>query len=123
MKNDIQVTVQAMYLEKESNPDMQYFVFVYTISIANKGDIAARLIDRHWYITDDNGKIEEVIGKGVVGEQPYLNPGENYTYTSGAVLTTPIGTMKGSYGMLNTDNEKFNATIAEFILAGPVTIH
>ncbi len=123
MKNNIQVKVKTKYLVEESNPEMQYFVFSYTITITNKGDISARLLDRHWIITDDSNKVEEVIGEGVVGEQPYLEPNEGYIYTSGVVLGTPTGTMKGNYKMLSDDGDNFLAIIPEFALIGPVTIH
>ncbi len=123
MKNNIQVDVKVKYLAKESNTKMQYFVFSYTITITNKGEVSARLLDRHWVITDDTNKVEEVMGEGVVGEQPYLESNNSYTYTSGVVLGTPTGTMKGTYGMLSDDGDTFLAIIPEFALIGPVTIH
>ena len=98
-------------------------MFSYTITIHNEGDIPARLLSRHWLITDGDGKREEVRGEGVVGEQPYLKPGEKYRYTSGTVLDTPVGTMEGSYQMLADDGVKFEADIAPFTLSMPHTIH
>ena len=96
----IQVAARAFYLEQQSNPDQDRYVFAYTIVIQNQGTIPAKLLSRHWLITDANGKIEEVRGEGVVGEQPYLRPGEGFQYTSGAILETSVGSMTGSYQML-----------------------
>jgi len=98
-------------------------VFSYTIRISNHGQVPARLISRHWVITDDNGKVQEVHGEGVVGEQPWLRPGEDFEYTSGAVLETALGTMQGSYQMLADDGTSFDAPIAAFTLTVPRTLH
>ena len=119
----ITVAVMTRYTAEQSQPDADRFVFAYTIRIANAGSVAARLISRHWLITDANGKVEEVRGDGVVGEQPWLRPGEDFHYTSGAVLETPVGTMRGSYHMLADDGRHFDATIAQFTLSVPRTVH
>lgn len=119
----IQVAVQARYLEDQSAPDDHRFVFAYTIRIENVGRIAARLISRHWIIADGNGKVQEVRGDGVVGEQPRLRPGEHFDYTSGAVIETSVGTMRGSYQMVADDGHRFDATIAQFTLSIPRTVH
>ncbi|HAS50722.1 MAG TPA: Co2+/Mg2+ efflux protein ApaG [Gammaproteobacteria bacterium] len=120
---NIKVAAQAFYLEEQSNPDQDRYVFAYTVLIQNQGNIPARLLTRHWIITDANGKIEEVRGEGVVGEQPYLRPGEGFQYTSGAVLETLIGSMKGSYQMLADDGVTFDAEIPAFVLSIPRTLH
>jgi ApaG protein len=119
----IQVAVQARYLEDQSAPDDQRFVFAYSIRIENVGHVAARLISRHWVITDGNSKVQEVRGDGVVGEQPLLRPGEHFAYTSGAVLETSVGTMRGSYQMVAEDGHRFDASIAQFTLSIPRTVH
>ena len=123
MKNKIQISVKVSYLEEHSDPDNARFMFSYTITITNLGENGARLLTRHWIITDENSKTEEVTGDGVVGQQPYIKPGENYRYTSGAMIQTETGTMKGSYGMINDDKEYFNAIIPTFILTMPRTLH
>ncbi len=119
----ITVDVDTRYLEDQSDPDEQRFVFAYTITIRNRGEIPARLLTRHWVITDANGKVQEVRGEGVVGEQPHLKPGQGFRYTSGAVLETPVGAMQGSYQMLADDGVRFEAAIPPFTLAIPGTIH
>lgn len=119
----IDVDVQTHFLEDQSSPDEHRFVFAYTIRIANAGRIPARLVSRHWVITDSNGKVEEVRGDGVVGEQPLLRPGEHFDYTSGAVLETSVGTMHGSYQMVADDGHRFDAPIAQFTLSIPRTVH
>jgi ApaG protein len=119
----IDVAVRTQYLEDQSAPDDRRYVFAYTIRIANAGQIAARLISRHWIITDANGKVEEVRGDGVIGEQPLLRPGEHFNYTSGAVLETAVGTMRGSYQMVADDGHRFEALIAQFTLSIPRTVH
>jgi ApaG protein len=120
---DIRVAVQTRYVSDQSDPDERRYVFAYTITIRNEGLIAARLLTRHWLITDANGKVQEVIGDGVVGEQPHLKPGQNFRYSSGAVLETPVGAMEGSYQMLADDGERFRAPIAAFTLAMPGALH
>jgi ApaG protein len=119
----ITVDVDARYLEDQSAPEEQRYVFAYTITIRNRGEVPARLLTRHWVITDANGKVQEVRGEGVVGEQPHLKPGEGFRYTSGAVLETPVGAMQGSYQMLADDGVRFDAAIPPFTLAIPGTIH
>ncbi|NOY15875.1 MAG: Co2+/Mg2+ efflux protein ApaG [Gammaproteobacteria bacterium] len=123
MSQNINVDVNTLYIESESSPVNSQYVFAYTITITNTGTVAARLMTRHWVITDANGHIEEVHGDGVVGEQPHLKPGEGFQYTSGAVLKTPVGTMSGSYQMQTDDGGNFDADIPEFILSSPRTLH
>ena len=120
---DIQIRVKTDYLDDQSDPSADRYVFAYTITIANTGQEPARLLDRHWIITDANGKIEEVRGEGVVGKQPYLRPGEAFRYTSGTVLETPVGSMHGSYGMEGDDGTQFAAKISPFSLAAPHRLH
>lgn len=122
-RHRIAVDVDAHYLENQSDPGGSRFVFAYTITIKNEGQVSARLLRRHWVITDANGQVQEVRGDGVVGEQPYLEPGQGFRYTSGAVLETPVGAMEGSYEMLGEDGVTFDAPIAPFTLAMPGTIH
>ncbi|WDS37486.1 Co2+/Mg2+ efflux protein ApaG [Pseudoxanthomonas sp.] len=119
----IDVDVATRFLEERSEPDSGQYVFAYTIVIHNRGTQPARLVARHWVITDGNGKVEEVNGDGVVGEQPRLRPGEQFKYTSGAVLETDHGTMAGSYDMVADDGTFFDAPIAPFALSVPRTLH
>ena len=119
----IQVIVTTRFLEDQSIPEDDRFVFAYTIRIQNLGEVAAQLVSRHWLITDANGKVQEVRGDGVVGEQPWLQPGEHFEYTSGAVLETPLGTMRGSYQMLADDGTRFDAMVDPFTLSIPRTLH
>jgi ApaG protein len=119
----IVVDVATTYVEDQSDPRERRFVFAYTITIRNEGDVAARLMTRHWIITDANGKVQEVRGEGVVGEQPHLKPGQGFRYSSGAVLETPVGVMQGSYQMVADDGERFDAPIAPFSLAMPGVVH
>jgi ApaG protein len=121
--DNINVDVDTLYIESESSPEDSQYVFAYTITITNQGTEPAKLMRRHWVITDANGQIEEVRGDGVVGEQPYLKPGEGFQYTSGAVLKTPVGTMSGSYQMVKDDGTSFDAVIPEFMLSSPLTLH
>ncbi len=121
--NNIQIDVQTEYVEEQSNPEQDYYVFAYTITIMNKGNQAAQLINRHWIITDSNQKVQEVRGEGVVGEQPYLKPGEQFVYTSGTMLETSVGTMRGSYEMVGEDGTTFDAAIDEFVLSTPRVLH
>ena len=116
---DIRIQVATRYIDDQSNPDINRYVFAYTITISNSGDVAARLISRHWIITDANGKVQEVNGDGVVGEQPHLNPGEVFRYTSGAVLETPLGAMQGLYRMEADNGIGFDAPIEPFTLVVP----
>src|SRR5262245_29851372 len=115
----VRVTVQSLYLADQSAPEDDRYVFAYTVAIANEGLRPAQLRTRHWVITDGRGGVEEVRGDGVVGEQPRLGPGETFQYTSGCVLTTPVGTMHGSYRMFRDDGSYFDAVIAPFSLASP----
>jgi ApaG protein len=119
----IQVIVATRFLEDQSIPEDDRYVFAYTIRIENLGEVAAQLVARHWIITDANGKVEEVRGEGVVGEQPWLQPGEHFEYTSGAVLETPLGTMQGSYRMQAEDGTCFDAMVDPFMLSIPRTLH
>jgi ApaG protein len=120
---DIRIQVATSYVDHESEPDSDRYVFAYTITISNSGDIPAQLISRHWVITDANGKVQEVNGDGVVGEQPKLNPGEEFRYSSGAVLETPVGAMQGLYRMEADGGDSFDALIAPFTLAVPGLLH
>ena len=115
----IRVDVETSYLDEQSDPRERRYVFAYTITIRNEGQVPARLLARHWVITDANGKVEEVHGDGVVGEQPYLKPGQGFRYSSGAVLETPVGAMQGTYQMLADDGAHFEAPIPAFRLAMP----
>jgi ApaG protein len=115
----IRVSVSALYLPHQSSPDESRYVFAYTVVIRNEGDRVAQLRSRHWVITDGRGRIEEVRGDGVVGEQPLLQPGQEFHYTSGCVLATPRGTMHGTYQMRREDGTKFEAAISPFVLAKP----
>ena len=117
------IDVDARFLDDQSAPEEGRYVFAYTIHIRNQGKVPARLLGRHWLITDGNGNVREVVGEGVVGEQPWLRPGEGFEYTSGAVLETDIGTMRGSYDMLADDGTRFAAPIPAFTLAVPRTLH
>ncbi len=119
----IRVDVETSYIEEQSDPRDKRFVFSYTITIRNEGKVPARLLTRHWIITDANGNVKETRGDGVVGEQPYLKPGQGFRYSSGAVIETPVGTMQGSYQMLADDGQKFDAPIAPFRLAMPGVLH
>lgn len=119
----IHITVSTRFIDQHSDPDEDRYVFGYQITIRNDGAEPARLLTRHWVITDANGKIEEVRGDGVVGEQPYLLPGEVFSYSSGAILSTSVGSMHGSYGMLSDSGETFDATIQPFTLAVPGALH
>ena len=121
--NNIKVDVETRYIEDQSNPEQNYYVFAYTITIKNRGRQNAQLLTRHWVITDSNSKIQEVRGDGVVGEQPLLKPGEQFVYTSGTMLETAVGTMKGSYQMLADDGSHFDAQIEEFVLSPPRVLH
>ena len=120
---DIKIQVATRYIDDQSEPDSDRYVFAYTITISIEGDVAAKLISRHWIITDANGKVQEVSGDGVVGEQPHLQPGEEFRYSSGAVLETPVGAMQGLYRMEADDGVNFDAPIAAFTLAVPGLLH
>ena len=119
----IQVRVATRYLPEQSDAEAERFVFAYTITISNTGRMAAQLISRHWIITDAENQVQEVRGLGVVGEQPLLQPGQSFEYTSGCTLATPVGTMSGSYQMTAADGTRFEAPIGEFVLSMPRTLH
>jgi ApaG protein len=121
--NTIRVEVVTNYLAEQSEPSEQRFVFSYTITIRNDGTEPAKLLTRHWLITDSNGKTQEVRGEGVVGEQPHLKPGQGFRYSSYAVLETPVGAMQGSYQMVTDGGAHFDAPIAPFRLAMPALLH
>ena len=121
--NGIRVTVSSNYIPAQSAPKARRYVFAYTVRIANEGTEAAQLKSRHWIITDGNGKVEQVRGPGVVGEQPMLRPGEHFEYTSGCVLETPRGSMEGTYQMVRSDGTEFDAAIAPFSLMLPYSLN
>lgn len=120
---DIRIGVKTAYIPEQSDPSSDRYVFAYTITIANHGTASAQLISRHWVITDAENKVQEVRGLGVVGEQPFLKPGESFEYTSGTSMTSPVGAMRGSYQMVAEDGQKFDAEIAEFTLSMPRVLH
>jgi ApaG protein len=117
--NKISVEVETSYVDEKSDPNERRYVFSYTITIRNEGAVPARLLTRHWIITHGNGKVQEVRGDGVVGEQPHLKPGQGFRYSSGAILETPVGAMQGSYEMINDDGQRFDVPIRPFRLAMP----
>jgi ApaG protein len=117
------VSVVTSYIPEQSDPDNDRFAFAYTITIKNEGTVPAKLLSRHWIITDADGNAQEVRGEGVVGEQPYLRPGEDFEYTSGTLLDTPVGSMQGSYQMLADDGQEFECPIAPFTLSMPNKLH
>ena len=122
-QHDIRIKVATSYVDDQSEPDADRYVFAYTITITNGGNVPATLRSRHWVITDANGKVQEVNGDGVVGEQPHLNPGERFRYSSGAVLETPVGAMQGLYRMESDTGASFDAPIEAFTLAVPGLLH
>lgn len=122
-ETNIGIEVHTAYIEDQSDPGSSQYVFMYTIKIKNQGQQGAKLLSRHWIITDANGQVEEVKGDGVVGEQPYIKPGETFEYTSGAVITTPVGSMHGSYQMIDNDGQSFRVEIPAFSLSVPKILH
>ena len=122
-KYNIRVTVDTVYVEDQSDPETDRYVFAYTITIENPGSITARLLNRRWIITDASGQVQEVKGEGVVGEQPILQPGGTFRYTSAAMIETPVGTMTGSYEMVADDGVRFDAEIPAFKLSAPNLLH
>jgi ApaG protein len=122
-KYNINISVRTAYIPEQSDPNSDRYVFAYTVVIANEGTEAAQLISRHWVITDAENQTQEVRGLGVVGEQPFLRPGETFEYTSGTSLATPVGTMRGTYQMVSEDGQKFDAEIPEFTLTMPRVLH
>jgi ApaG protein len=122
-KNKILVEATPYYIESQSSPEQNRYVFAYTITITNIGSLPAKLLTRHWLITDANGKTQEINGEGVVGENPYLSPGDSFRYTSAAMIETPVGIMQGKYLMLSDNGENFKAFIPKFTLSIPRTLH
>jgi len=120
---EIRIEPTSSYVADQSDPSRDQFVFSYTIRITNVGTVAAKLVSRHWIITDAEHRVQEVRGAGVIGQQPLLEPGESFEYTSGASLTTPVGTMRGSYQMVAADGREFDAPIPPFTLSVPRTLH
>jgi ApaG protein len=123
LTDGIRVSVESRYLPEQSSPRVGRYVWAYTVRVENEGDRAAKLVSRHWIITDGRGGIEEVRGPGVVGEQPHLEPGERFQYTSGCVLTTTKGSMRGTYQMVRDDGAEFDVEIASFALELPPTLN
>jgi ApaG protein len=119
----VRVEVRSHYSPEHSRPQAHQWFFLYTIRISNEGDETVQLLSRHWIITDATGEVDEVEGPGVVGEQPVLAPGESFEYTSGCPLTTPFGTMHGTYQMTTSSGEPFDAEISTFQLREPGAIH
>jgi ApaG protein len=119
----IQVNVTTEFIQQQSDPQSNRYAFAYHIQISNQGSLPAQLLNRHWKITDGNGKVTEVRGEGVVGEQPLLSPGETFQYTSGTILETPVGSMQGSYQMLADNGQTFDADIPAFRLSVPGALH
>ena len=118
-----EIAVRSIYIDDESEPDANKYVFAYTVTIRNVGTVSAQLLTRHWVITDADGKVQEVRGEGVVGEQPRLVPGDDFQYTSAALIETPVGTMGGSYQMVTDDGVSFDAEIPLFRLSIPNILH
>ena len=121
--HQITVSVETNYVEDQSSPTENHYVFAYTITILNNGTVPAKLLSRHWIITDAQGLVQEVRGLGVVGAQPVLRPGERFEYTSGTSIATQVGTMRGSYQMVAEDGTRFEAQIPEFTLSVPRVLH
>ncbi|MGB0670085.1 MAG: Co2+/Mg2+ efflux protein ApaG [Rhodospirillales bacterium] len=119
MTGDIRVTVQPFYLNDQSSPDENHFVWAYHVRIENQGGETVQLLTRHWRITDSAGNVQEVKGDGVVGEQPVLSPGESFEYTSGTPLPTPSGIMVGTYQMISQTGDRFDIRIPAFSLDSP----
>jgi len=123
MNHKIEIDTITNYLESQSAPELDRYVFAYTITIRNSGVTPARLLARHWVITDANGKVQEVRGEGVVGEKPHLSPGDSFRYTSAAMIETPVGVMHGEYLLISDEGEAFGAEIPSFTLAVPRILH
>ncbi|TMG87480.1 MAG: Co2+/Mg2+ efflux protein ApaG [Betaproteobacteria bacterium] len=122
-KYEITVVPKAIYVEDQSDPSKNQYVFAYTITVTNTGNVPAQLVSRHWTITDANNKVIDVKGLGVVGQQPLLQPGESFEYTSGTHLETAVGTMRGTYQMVAEDGQHFDASIPLFTLSVPRILH
>ncbi|WP_372862968.1 Co2+/Mg2+ efflux protein ApaG [Spongiibacter sp.] len=121
--NPVDIQVESQYLAEQSAPEDSRYAFAYTITLRNTGDEAVRLLNRHWIITDGDNHVQEVQGEGVVGKQPLIEPGETFTYTSGAIIDTAVGTMEGSYEMISASGRRFIAPIAMFSLAQRSALH
>lgn len=119
----IDVSVVTRYLPEQSEPEQNRFAFAYTVTVSNNGELPAKLLTRHWVITDGDGRVQEVRGAGVIGQQPLIAAGASHTYSSGTVMTTQVGFMQGSYQMLAEDGKRFDALIAPFRLAVPGSLH
>lgn len=122
-QHNIHISVETEYVEHHSNPENGDYRFTYTITIENRGTVGAQLLNRHWLIRDDHGKVQEVRGEGVVGKQPFLSPGDSFQYTSGSQLETPHGTMEGSYEWEDEFNNRFRSPITPFYLSIPRVLH
>lgn len=121
--NKIQIIALVKHIAEQSDEADNRYVFSYSITITNNGDTPVQLLSRHWVITDSNSQVQEVRGQGVVGEQPVIKPGQSFGYTSGTVISTPVGTMMGSYQMISEDGRKFDAAIPQFVLSVPRVLH
>ena len=119
----VHVRVEPQFDPDRSEPAQEHWFFLYTVTITNQGTETVQLLRRHWIITNGEGHVEEVKGPGVVGDQPVLQPGESYTYTSGCPLTTPFGFMQGTYQMVTANGDEFDAEIAPFELSEPYSVH
>lgn len=119
----VDVSVATRYLPEQSQPEQNRFAFAYTVTVSNNGELPAKLLSRHWVITDGDGRVQEVRGSGVVGQQPLIEAGASHTYSSGTVMATRVGIMQGSYQMLAEDGKRFDALIAPFRLAVPGSLH
>jgi ApaG protein len=122
-KHEVKVSARTTFIPEQSDVNAGRYVFAYTITVVNTGSVTAQLLSRHWIITDSNNQVQEVRGKGVVGEQPVLKPSESFEYTSGTAISTPVGTMRGSYQMVGDDGVEFDAPIPEFTLSMPRVLH
>jgi ApaG protein len=122
-KHEVKVSARTTFIPEQSDVNAGRYVFAYTITVVNTGSVTAQLLSRHWIITDSNNHVQEVRGKGVVGEQPVLKPSESFEYTSGTAIATPVGTMRGSYQMVGEDGVEFDAPIPEFTLSMPRVLH
>lgn len=122
-KTPIVISVKSTWLEKQSQPENKRFAFAYKVTIKNNSDHPAKLVSRHWIITNANNVTQEVKGEGVIGRQPRILPGESFVYTSGAILETPVGTMEGTYDMQTDTGETFTVTIPAFVLNRPNSLH
>lgn len=121
--NPIDIHVTSYYLKEQSDPQLKRFVFAYTVKIVNNTPLPVKLVGRHWVITDADGNKQVVQGRGVIGEQPHIEPGDHFEYTSGTVLETPVGTMHGFYHMLTERGQRIDADVAPFRLANPILLH